>query len=289
MTNCNMCPRKCDIDRDQTVGFCRSGSKPIVNLAMPHLGEEPVISGKRGSGTIFFSYCNLQCVYCQNHRISQEGWGKEISVEQLAQTMLDLQDQGLHNINLVTPTHFTMKIRDAVVQAKEEGMTLPVVWNSSAYELPETLAKMEGLVDIYMPDMRYTNPDTAEMYSSARDYPEVAKRAIREMFRQVGHLRLGDDGVAEKGLMIRLLVLPRDVGGVCDALRWIEDQFGNETFISLMSQYYPTYKSWDFPPLDRAVKEDEYQQVLDVAEELGMENGYIQELRPSSEWTPAFW
>ena len=288
MTNCNICPRKCNADRDQKVGFCRSSWDLVVNLAMPHYGEEPVISGKCGSGTVFFSHCNLQCVYCQNHRISQEGWGKEITVEYLAQKMIELQNQNVHNINLVTPTHYTPKVRDAIVLAKEEGLTLPIVWNSSAYELPETLAELEGLVDIYMPDMRYTNHETAEMYSGAKDYPEVAKRAIVEMFRQVGHLRVDDNGMAEKGVLIRLLVLPRDVGGIGDALYWIDEQFGNKTFISLMSQYYPTYRSWDFPPLDRAVKPDEYQKVLDVVEDLGMHNGYIQELRPSSDWTPSF-
>ncbi len=288
MTRCNICPRMCNVDRDQVVGYCKSGWDPIVNLAMPHYGEEPVISGKRGSGTIFFTYCNLRCVYCQNHKISQEGLGKPITVEQLAQTMLDLQAQGVHNINLVTPTHFSLKIRDAIVHAKDMGLKLPIVWNSSAYELKETLSQLEGLVDIFMPDFRYTNPDAARRFSDAANYPEVAMRAILEMFRQVGHLRMDDDGIAEKGVLIRLLVLPEDIGGIADALRWIEEQFGNRTFISLMSQYYPTHQALECPPLDRPLKMEEYRKVLDVVEELGMHNGYIQDLRPSSEWTPSF-
>ncbi len=285
---CKICPRKCGVNREVEKGFCRSGENPIVNLAMPHYGEEPCISGSRGSGTIFFSNCNLACVYCQNHTISQEGRGKVISIEELAQMMLELQDKHVHNVNLVTPTHFTLQIRDAILFAREQGLRIPIVWNSNAYELPETLELMDGLIDIYMPDLRYTSADAAGRFSRASDYPQYARKAILEMYRQVGHLAVDDDDIARKGLLIRLLVLPEDIGGIGDGLRWIADALGSQTHISLMSQYYPVYRANEFPPLDRSLLQDEYEKVLEILSETGLGNGYVQELRPSREWTPSF-
>jgi putative pyruvate formate lyase activating enzyme len=287
LSKCLICPRACGVDRHVQAGDCGSGATVRVNCSQLHFWEEPVISGSRGSGTVFFSGCNLRCVYCQNHAISQEHRGSSCSVDELAERMLDLQGQGAHNINLVTPTHFTPLIRDSLVLAKGNGLTVPIVWNSNAYETVETLRSLTGLVDLYLPDFRYFDDTAGRTYSDAPGYPECAKSAILEMFRQVGHLRVVD-GVATGGLLIRILVLPGNVNRADRILAWIAEALGNETYLSLMGQYYPTYRAAEHPEINRPVGHAEYGALENLLEELGFDNGFVQEIGSSSDYTPDF-
>ncbi len=299
MSACTLCPRACGhvpgFDRAQTPGLCAVGATLRVALAQLHHGEEPVLSGApaletgeaRGSGTIFFSGCSLRCVYCQNHDISMGGLGHELSVDGLTAMMLELQLAGAHNINLVTPTHFTPLVRQAIVQARANGLSLPVVWNSSAYETVETLRTLEGLVDIFLPDLRYMDRKAAARYSSAPDYPEVACAAIAEMHRQVGQLVVAD-GIARRGLLIRLLVLPGNAGRTDLALDWIAGNLGTGTAISLMGQYYPAHRAKDFPEINRSLKPIEYLAVRRHMERLGFDNGFVQQVGSSAAFTPDF-
>ena len=288
LSSCTLCPHRCGVDRSRTRGFCRAGDRLRINLWQPHHGEEPAISGTRGSGTIFFSHCAMRCLYCQNHRISHLGWGRDYSIGQLAEIMLELQDSGVHNLNLVTPGHFTPLIRQALELARRTGLNLPVVWNSGGYEAAETLRTMEGLVDIYLPDFRYGDAAAGRRYSGVADYPARAGEAILEMFRQVGHLAIDDSGLARRGLLVRLLVLPGNVNRLDLVLAWLADHLGPETWISLMAQYYPTHRAVDLPPLDRPLTTTEYETMADLAEELGFANGFLQEVATSPEWTPDF-
>jgi len=288
MLSCNICPRNCGIDRTQQKGICGVTDKLRINLATRHLGEEPCFSGTRGSGTIFFSGCNLHCIYCQNYEISTLCWGKDISAEELIRLMLKLQKEGAHNINLVTPTHFTLQIKDAIIQAKEKGLTIPVLWNSSAYEKVETLQTLNGLVDIYMPDLKYAHQVYAQKYSSAPDYPAVAISAIKEMYSQVGLLTLNEKGIAQKGLLIRMLVLPNKLAGCKENLRTLADELGTELTLSLMGQYYPAGKAKNCKELSRGISETEYYDVVDTAIEIGFTNLYTQEISSSDIWTPDF-
>jgi len=289
-STCRLCPRACGADRTATAGACGAGEKVRINLWQVHFGEEPPISGTQGSGTIFFSHCNLRCVYCQNHRISQEGWGQDYDITGLASIMLQLEAGGVHNLNLVTPTHYSPQILSALTKARGQGLGLPVVWNSSGYELAETLRDLSGSVDIYLPDLRYAENASARRYSAAADYPERAAAAILEMFRQVGHLRLDGSGLAVRGILVRLLLLPGNISRVDLSLRWIRDHLGAETAISIMTQYYPAHRvPSSFPEINRPITQSEYDDILDVMDSLGFENGYVQELTPPTpEWTPAF-
>lgn len=285
--DCKICPRECGVNRFEASGACLAGALVRVASYQLHLWEEPVISGIHGSGTIFFSGCNMHCVYCQNYEISQKIFGKELSIEELSDIMLELQDRGVHNINLVTPSHFTPQIRLAIIAAKKNGLSIPIVWNSNAYEKVETLKTIEGLVDIYMPDFRYAEIEAAIKYSQAIDYPHVAKIAIKEMFRQVGHLRI-KNSVAEKGLLIRILVLPENIGGVDIILKWIAENIGKETYISLMGQYYPAYKAFKYQELSRGLKKEEYNFALHFLEQYAFKNGFTQDIGSDSSYTPNF-
>ncbi|MFO7660173.1 MAG: radical SAM protein [Candidatus Cloacimonadaceae bacterium] len=288
LTSCRICPHNCGIDRYQTTGFCQATAEVKVNLAQLHFGEEPVLSGTGGSGTIFFSHCNLRCVFCQNHTISHLGWGKIASENEIIDMMLKLQDKGAHNINLVTPTHYSVQLAAILHKAREEGLRLPIVWNSNAYEKVETLKAMEGLIDIYLPDLKYAGNEYSKLYSNAEDYPATARKAIIEMFRQAGNLFCDADNIAQKGLIVRLLVMPNGVAGVSESLKWIDDNLGNEVFISLMAQYYPAWQADKFPQINRGITDREYQEVLDTMEKLDFNNGFMQELSCSDEWTPDF-
>ena len=288
LTSCRICPQECGVNRYQTIGFCQADAEVKVNLAQLHYGEEPVLSGTRGSGTIFFSHCNLRCVFCQNHTISHLGRGKYASEKEIVDMMLSLQEQGAHNINLVTPSHYSIQLADILHKAKDEGLRLPIVWNSNAYEKVETLQRLEGLVDIYLPDLKYAGNEQARLYSKAEDYPAMARKAVTEMFRQVGNLVCDSEGIAQKGLIIRLLVLPNWIAGVSETLQWIHDALGNEVFISLMAQYYPTWQAEKFPEINRGITAKEYQEVLDTLESLDYSNGFTQELSCSDDWTPDF-
>ncbi|MBN2461727.1 MAG: radical SAM protein, partial [Candidatus Cloacimonetes bacterium] len=276
MQSCTVCPRNCKVDRSTATGYCRSGTELMISSWNKHYGEEKVFSGTRGSGTIFFTNCNLHCVFCQNYDISQYGHGSRCSINELVEIMLTLQQARAHNINLVTPTHFTPQIRSALALARKQGLTIPVLWNSNAYEKKETLADLEGLVDIYMPDCKYSLTESAETYSEAPDYFCIAQAAIREMFRQVGHLQLDDTGIASRGILIRLLLLPNDLDGLENILVWIRDNLGLETWINLMSQYYPAFRAAEFPGLERRLLNEEYARAKKTVRKMGFMNALFQ-------------
>jgi putative pyruvate formate lyase activating enzyme len=288
LNHCQICPHACKVNRYQELGFCQAGADIKVNLHQLHFGEEPVLSGTRGSGTIFFSHCNLRCVFCQNYTISDLGWGKERTAEQCVEIMLALQKQGAHNINLVTPSHYSIQLADVIKLAKQGGLSIPVVWNSNGYENVEILKSLEGLVDIYLPDFKYADGKQSAIYSHASDYPEVVRKALLEMKRQVGKLKCDEAGIAGKGLIIRLLVLPDKIAGTQETLQWIADALGEDTYISLMAQYYPAWKADMFPKINRGITPSEYAEVLSTLERLGFDNGFTQELSSSDAWTPEF-
>jgi putative pyruvate formate lyase activating enzyme len=287
LENCTICPHVCGVNRKNEQGLCKSGDSLKISTFQLHHWEEPVISGDRGSGTIFFSGCNMHCVYCQNFEISQLNRGSFYNTEELAEMMITLQNRQAHNINLVTPTHFTPLVIDALEMAKAKGLNIPVVWNSNAYELPQTLSKLEGLVDIYLPDIRYAEDAQAINYSGAGNYFHVAQKALLEMKRQTGNLKT-DKGIAWKGLMIRLLVLPGNLSRVDKSLEWIAENLGTKTWISLLGQYYPAYRAANFRELNTGIEAGIYNQLAEYAEELGFENGYFQKTGSSDYYTPDF-
>ena len=288
LINCQVCPQNCGVNRYETTGFCKAGFNLKINLAQLHHGEEPVFSGSNGSGTIFFSYCNLRCVFCQNYSISHLGWGTYYNEEDCAQIMLKLQEAGAHNINLVSPTQYTPQLVKTITIARENGLSIPVLWNSNGYENVFTLQSLAGLVDIYLPDFKYAHSFYSKKYSSAKDYPEIAIRALEEMFRQVGHLQLDSEGIAKKGILVRHLVLPNHLSGTKKVLYILYEHFGPELALSLMAQYYPTGKANEFPELNRSLKKEEYEEAVETAEALGFKNLYLQKIYSSPEWTPDF-
>jgi putative pyruvate formate lyase activating enzyme len=285
---CDICPVNCKVDRRYQTGACKTGINPIINLWQKHFGEEPIISGIKGSGTIFFSGCNMRCVYCQNYKISQKAAGREYSIEEIAEIMLDLQKSGVHNINLVTPTHNSIQLMYAIQKALSNGLSVPVVWNTSSYEKAETLKILSGYVDIYLADIRYFSSENAKKYSFTPNYPKYFKTAITEMYKQVGDIIIGENNVAVSGLIIRILVLPNNANDVENILKWIKENIGNQVYISLMSQYYPAYKAYDFKEISRGITKDEYDKVLEIMNKLGFENGFIQEIAQTPDWTPNF-
>lgn len=277
LESCRLCPRMCGVNRLKgEKGICGVDARLWVSSYGPHYGEEPPLSGTNGSGTIFFTYCNLKCIYCQNYAISQLGDGEIVSEKDLANMMLYLERQGCHNINLVTPTHFVPQILSALVIAVEKGLSIPIVYNTSGYENLEILRLLEGIVDIYLPDMRYSSQEYAMKYSSAPRYPEINKLAVKEMFRQVGNLVLDKYGVARKGLIIRHLVMPEDISGTEEILRFIAEEISRDTYISLMAQYRPSYRAVDIPPLNRRITREEYKKALEIAKKLGLRNVWTQ-------------
>ncbi|MDD5136066.1 MAG: 4Fe-4S cluster-binding domain-containing protein [Candidatus Omnitrophica bacterium] len=281
MKKCVLCPRQCGVDRAAGhPGYCKAPYSAVVYSYMAHRGEEPPISGRRGSGTIFFSYCTMKCVYCQNYIFSQQGRGNEVPVEKLTRIMLDLQEEKCHNINLVSPTHFVHQIIPALKAARDEGLNIPVVYNTSGYERVETLKMLAGLVDIYLPDMRYSDNNMAVKYSDAPDYVEYNRAAVKEMHAQVGDLMTGDDGVAKKGLIIRLLALPHNISGTIETLKFIKENISKNTYLSIMSQYYPTFKALDHKELAAGLDRNEYKNVVDACRLLELNNGWIQEMPP---------
>ncbi|MDD5316722.1 MAG: radical SAM protein [Candidatus Cloacimonetes bacterium] len=288
LRDCRICPRECGINRFSETGFCQAPAELKINLAQLHFGEEPPISGTRGSATVFFSHCNLRCVFCQNYLISREGHGHTISEADLVDLFFALQEQGAHNLNLVTPTHYSPQVQSALELAKSSGLKIPVLWNSSAYEKVETLRRLEGLVDIYLPDYKYAHKIYAGKYSHAADYPIVAFAALKEMYRQVGNLQVNDKALAERGILIRLLVLPHSLAGTKKSLNAIYDEFGTNMALSLMAQYYPAADAYRYPELCRGINPDEYQEVVELALELGFKRVYVQQLSSDDLWTPKF-
>jgi len=276
--SCAICPRKCRVDRTNAkAGYCRALLKPMVYSYAPHHGEEPPLSGTKGSGTIFFSHCNMKCCYCQNYYFSQLDKGEEVSTEKLAGMMLSLQDAGCHNINLVSPTHYVPQILMALEPAIKGGLKIPIVYNTSGYESLETIKLLDGIVDIYLPDMRYSDNAMAKRYSDSPDYVERNREALKEMQAQVGDLMLDSEGIALKGLIIRLLVLPNAVSGTETSLRFIRNDISVNVYLSIMSQYYPTFKAYNHKEISRGVAPDEYKNIVDEAHLLGLNNGWIQE------------
>lgn len=279
LANCDLCPHNCGVNRIKgEQGRCRSGLKPRIASANLHRGEEPPISGTKGSGTIFFSGCTLSCLFCQNFPISQQNSGDTISTQQLAQRMLGLQKRGAHNINLVTPTHWLPQVLAALWLAVPHGFSLPIVWNSSGYEIVEALQLLDGVVSVYLPDMKYSDDAQAVELSGAPGYTAVNRAAVLEMLRQVGQLQLDDNGIATRGLIIRHLVLPEGRAGSAETLPWIAEQLGDETHIALMSQYFPAWKAIDTAGINRGLTHDEYDAAVEALEEAGLENGWVQEL-----------
>jgi Uncharacterized Fe-S protein PflX, homolog of pyruvate formate lyase activating proteins len=278
LTKCAICPRKCGIDRSVgRRGYCRAPLEPVVYSYIQHHGEEPALSGSKGSGTIFFAYCNMKCVYCQNYQFSQLDNGEKISIERLAAIMLELQASGCHNINLVSPSHYVPQILQALEIAVREGLSIPIVYNTSGYDSPETIKMLDGIIDIYLPDMRYSDDSMAIKYSDAPAYVEHNRSSIEEMQRQAGDLVLNKDGIAERGLIIRLLVLPGGISGTTQSLKFIRDRISKNTYLSIMSQYFPTFKACNFKEISGRTEKGEYDNVVDEAHLLGLNNGWIQE------------
>ncbi len=260
------------------------GFHPVVSSDNLHHGEEPPISGFRGSGTIFFTGCSLGCVFCQNYPISHLLHGNQITVPRLAEIMLRLQKAGAHNINLVTPTHFTPQIMAALLIAYKKGLKIPIVYNCGGFESLNTLKLLDGIVDIYMPDMKYSDPEMAKLYSSARTYPQINKVAVKEMYRQVGDLQIDENGIAKKGLLIRHLVLPENIAGTKEILRFIAEEISPNTYISLMSQYFPAYKALSMPAINRRITPAEYEKAREYLDQFGLSRGWVQNEPLEEDW-----
>lgn len=278
---CNLCPRKCNIDRNVHKGYCRVGDTLKVSRAALHMWEEPCISGTNGSGTVFFTGCNLRCVYCQNQTISNGENGKEITVDRLSEIFLDLQTKGAHNINLVTPTHYVDLIIKAIGMARKNGLGIPIVYNCGGYESVDTLVKLKGYIDVYMPDFKYFDDALAVKYSNAPNYVNIAKAAIEEMFSQVGENEFDNDGMMTKGVLVRHLILPGQSSDSKKILHYLYNAYKNSIYISIMSQYTPMKHFDEFPELNRRIYNKEYNRVIDYAIELGIENAFIQEGKAS--------
>ena len=277
-TNCVLCPRHCGVDRSVQYGFCGESEEIRIARAAPHMWEEPPISGKNGSGTIFFSGCNLRCIYCQNHEIAVSHLGYPVSADQLLRIFFDLQAQGVHNINLVTAGHFVKELLPVLKKAKGEGLQIPILWNSSGYESAETIRMLEGFIDIYLPDFKYINPKTAKEYSNAPDYPEIAKQSLAEMVRQAGAPQIDKEtGLMTRGVQVRHLVLPGHAQESRQILWYLCQTYGNGIGYSIMNQYTPMPQMKDHPLLSRRVTAQEYENVIRYAEQIGIENAYTQE------------
>lgn len=278
LEKCTICPHNCGIDRTKYAGKCKSTDKIKIALYSIHNFEEPCISGKNGSGTIFFSNCNMNCIFCQNYEISQLGKGKEISIEKLADIMIEQQNRHVENINLVTPTSYALHIIEAIKLARQKGLKIPIVYNTNGYENVETLKLLEGYVDIYLPDLKYFYDDLGYKYSNVNNYFEIATEAIKEMYRQVGIPQIDENGIMKKGLMIRHLILPNQIENSKNILKWIKDNIDNNVYVSIMAQYFPTYKAKEIEGLNRKLTQKEYKEVENYLYELDLQNGYIQEL-----------
>jgi putative pyruvate formate lyase activating enzyme len=271
MACCDLCARTCRVDRlAGQAGVCRTGELALLSSYGPHLGEEDPLRGWRGSGTIFFARCNLRCQYCQNYDISQADAGREVTPEELAAAMLELQRQGCHNLNFVSPSHVVAQILAALAAAMPLGLRLPLVYNTGGYDSLEALRLLDGVVDIYMPDMKYAEAGPAARYSGVRDYPRVNRAAVKEMHRQVGDLQIGEDGLAARGLLVRHLILPGNLAGTRRMVAFLAKEISPHTYLNLMDQYRPAYKARRYPELERGITPAEYQQALDWAEAAGL-------------------
>lgn len=278
LENCNICPHNCNVNRlNNQIGWCRSKDTVKVAKFSIHNFEEPCISGKNGSGTVFFSNCNMKCVFCQNYEISQQGVGQEISVQDLANIFIKQQEKGVENINLVTPTSYVPQIIEALKIAKSNGLHIPIVYNTNGYEKVETLKMLEGYIDIYLPDFKYLDNDLAKRFSKVDNYFEVTTKALIEMHRQTGKAEFNNDGIMQKGMIIRHLVLPNHILNSRKVLKWINDNM-NDVYVSVMAQYFPTYKAKEIKDINRKLTKEEYEKIENYLYSLNIENGYIQEL-----------
>lgn len=287
--NCKMCPRECGIDRTKSIGACGASDKIKVALVSMHDYEEPCISGKNSSGTVFFSNCNLKCVYCQNFKISRNGFGKEITVTRLADIFLEQQKRGVNNINLVTPTMYVDGIIEAIKMARNNGLTIPIVYNSSGYEKVETIRKLKGYIDIYLPDFKYATNRLGIRYSGVNNYVESAVSSIEEMINQVGEPVFNSQGIMQKGVIIRHMILPNNVLNTKMVLKEIAKRFKDKVVVSVMAQYFPAGEAYKFPEINRKISKEELEEVENYLNELNIENGYIQELgEHEEEYVPYF-
>lgn len=290
LIECKVCPHNCKVNRtNNEIGRCRASDKVKIALASLHYYEEPCISGEKGSGTVFFSNCNMNCKFCQNYEISAEGKGKEITIEELADTFLDLQQKGANNINLVTPTIYAYKIIEAIKIAKSKGLKIPIIYNSNGYESIDTLKNLEGYIDVYLPDLKYYYDDIAIKYSGVKNYFTVATEAIKEMYRQVGAPKLNENGMIQKGLIIRHLVLPNNIENSKKVLSWIKNNIDENVYVSIMAQYFPCYKAKNINDLNRKLTVEEYEEIENFVYELDISNGYMQDLGEyEEEYVPNF-
>lgn len=280
LEQCRICPRECKVNRlDGKVGNCKASDKVEISLVSLHMFEEPCISGKNGSGTIFFSHCNLHCMFCQNYEISQNiKKGKEVTIEELSNIMLEQQNNKAENINLVTPTMYAYQIKEAIKLAREKGLKIPIIYNSNGYEKVETLKDLEGYIDVYLPDLKYYSNEMAIKYSKAPNYFEVSTKAILEMIRQVGEPKFDENGMIQKGVMIRHLVLPNHLQNTKNILKWIKENVKEDIYINVMAQYFPTYKAKEDELINRKLTKREYRQIEEYFYSLDFKNGYMQEL-----------
>lgn len=280
LEQCRICPRECKVNRiDGKVGNCKASDKVEISLVSLHMFEEPCISGKNGSGTIFFSHCNLHCMFCQNYEISQNiKNGKEVTIEELSNIMLEQQNNKAENINLVTPTMYAYQIKEAIKLAREKGLKIPIIYNSNGYEKVETLKNLEGYIDVYLPDLKYYSNEMAIKYSKAPNYFEASTKAILEMIRQVGSPKFDENGMIQKGVMIRHLVLPNHLQNTKNILKWIKENVPEDIYINVMAQYFPTYKAKEDELINRKLTKREYRQIEEYFYSLDFKNGYMQEL-----------
>lgn len=284
LKKCEICPHKCKINRTQNqIGRCKSKDTVKVAIASIHNYEEPCISGKNGSGTVFFSNCNLSCDFCQNYEISQEGLGKEISIERLAEIFLEQQSKGVNNINLVSPTSYAIQIIEAIKIAKNKGLTIPIIYNTNGYENVETIKMLDGYIDIYLPDLKYAENELGMKYSKVKNYFQIATSAIKEMYNQVGKIEFDENGLVKKGVIIRHLILPNHTENSKKVLKWINDNMSKDVWVSVMAQYFPTYKAKEIEELSRKITKYEYKKIENYLYSLDIENGYIQEIGKNEE------
>ena len=290
LKSCNICPHKCGVNRLNGIkGRCKCDNKIKIALASVHNYEEPCISGKNGSGTVFFSNCNLNCIYCQNYEISQLGKGKEITIEHLAQIFIKQQEKNVNNINLVTPTMYVPQIIEAIKIARKKGLNIPIIYNSNGYENVETIKKLNGYIDIYLPDLKYYSNEIAKKYSKIDNYFETAISAIKEMQKQVGNPIFNEKGIIQKGVVIRHLILPHHLLNTKNILKYVKENFDENTYISIMAQYFPTYKAKEDKLINRKLTKKEYKEIENYLYLLNLKNGYIQELgEHEEEYVPNF-
>lgn len=280
---CTLCPHKCKVDRNINLGRCKAGDKIEIGGTSLHKFEEPCISGKNGSGTVFFSKCNLNCVFCQNYEISNLGNGKQIEVEELSNIFLKQQEKNAENINLVSPTIYADKIVEAIKIAKEKGLKIPIIYNTNGYENIETLKKLDGYIDVYLPDLKYYYEELAIKYSKVQNYFKIATEAIKEMYKQVGSPKFDENGMIKKGLIIRHLVLPNNLDNSKKVLKWIKENIDEKVYVSIMTQYFPTYKAQEYQEINRKINREEYVEIENYIYDLGIENGYMQDFSEENE------